>query len=107
MTGLPTEAPSFIGLVVSVEITRSTSGPLDEEEIRALENIVAQAYVVSPEDIVSVTEYVTTGTMSAVIPDSVSDDEALAALTVALSAIQTHCWTTPVTTISRERTRMR
>ena len=85
VTGLPTEAPSFLGLVVSVEISKSTTSALDEDEIRELQNIVAQAYGVSPDDIVSVTEYVTTGTISVEIPDSLTEDEALAALTAAMS----------------------
>ena len=78
---MPTTAPSFVGLVVSVEITTTATGNLDDSEVDELESIVAQAYGVDPDDVTSVTEYVTTGTMTVSIPDSVSEDDALAALT--------------------------
>ena len=78
---MPTTAPSFVGLVVSVDITTTATGNLDDSEVDELESIVAQAYGVDPDDVTSVTEYVTRVTMTVSIPDSVSEDDALAALT--------------------------
>ena len=85
LSSSPTAAPSFLGLVVSVGITTPATGPLDDTEVEYLENLVAEAYGVNSGDLTTVTEYVTTGTLDVTIPDDVSEDEAIAELTTALS----------------------
>ena len=81
----PTLSPSFIGLVISVEITQTTTTAIDNVEVAELELLVAQSYGVDIEDISSTTEYVTTGTLAVTIPDTISEAEALEDLTTALS----------------------
>ena len=85
LTSLPTNAPSFLGLVVSVGITTPASGPLDDTEVEYLENLVAEAYGVDSEDLNTVTEYVTTGTLEVTIPDDITEEDAIADLITALS----------------------
>ena len=86
ITSAPTTRPSFIGLVVSVDISTATTESIDDEEITELESLVAQSYGVDIEDVSSVTKYITTGSLVITIPDNVSEDEALDDLTAALSA---------------------
>ena len=84
-TSIPTVSPSFIGLVVSVDITRPATSALDDTEVSELEAIVAQAYGVNPEDLSSIVEYTTTGTMTIDIDPSLSEEDAIASLTTAVS----------------------
>ena len=81
----PTSSPSFIGLVISVDITTTATSNIDQAEIERLELLVAESYGVDSEDISSVTEYITTGTLTVTIPDTISENEALEDLTAALS----------------------
>ena len=85
ITSAPTTAPSFIGLVVSVGITTTATGPLDTSEVEYLENLVADSYGVDSDDLTIVTEYVTSGTLDVTIPDNVSTEDAIADLTKAMS----------------------
>lgn len=85
ITSMPSVSPSFLGLVVSVDITRPATGALSDSEISDLEALVAQAYGVESDDITSVTEYIATGTLDVNIPDDMSEEDALADLTTALA----------------------
>ena len=85
MTSVPTGTPSITGLVVSVGITSTTEAPLSSEEVAYLESVVAQAYGVSTEELDTVVEYVTSGTLTVDIPADVSSDEIISDLTEALS----------------------
>ena len=82
---MPTVSPSFVGLVVSVEITKTATAALDDSEISELENIVAQSYGVDSDDLTIETEYVTSGIITVDIADSISDEEALTSLTTAMA----------------------
>ena len=82
---MPTVSPSFVGLVVSVEITKTATAALDDSEISELENIVAQSYGVDSDDLTIETEYVTSGIITVDIADSISDEEALTSLTTAIA----------------------
>ena len=81
----PTSSPSFIGLVVSVDISTTTTQSIDTVEIRELESLVAQSYGVDMTEVSSLTEYTTSGTLIVAIPDNVSHIEAIEDLTAALS----------------------
>ena len=85
ITSTPTTSPSFIGLVVSVGITTTATGPLETSEVEYLEDLVADAYGVDSDDLTIVTEYVTSGTLDVTIPDNVSTEVAIADLTTAMS----------------------
>ena len=85
MTSLPTGTPSITGLVVSVGISSATDSPLSSEEVAYLESVVAQAYGVSTEELSTVVEYVTSGTLTVDVPADVSSDEVISDLTEALS----------------------
>lgn len=85
ITGIPTIAPSLIGLGSSVKISTTLTTSLRESEITALLDIIAQGYDVDPEELTSVTEYVTSGVMIVDIPDTMSDDEAIDALTTTIA----------------------
>lgn len=71
---------------MSVDISRTATNALSQSEIDDLESIVAEAYGVDSDDLTSTTEYVTSGTISVSFTDDVSEEEALAALTSAMSA---------------------
>ena len=73
-------------MIVSIEISQSTTSPLNEEEVNDLESLVAQAYGVDTDEVTSVTEYVTAGTMVVDIPETISEEEALNELTNALAS---------------------
>lgn len=81
----PTSAPSFIGLIISVDITTTTTTNIDTTEITELETLVAESYGVDIEDVSTMTEYATTGTLTVTIPDTISEDEALEELSSALA----------------------
>eukprot|EP00493_Phyllostaurus_siculus_P027575 UN27922 len=85
ITAEPSSAPSFIGLVLSVQISTAASSALDEAEVETLIDMVAQGYGVNPEDLTSVTEYVATGTMIINIPNTMSEDDVLSALTSSIA----------------------
>ena len=77
LTSIPSSAPSFVGLIVSVDISRPATAALDDSEINELQDVIASAYGVEADDLTTTTEYVTTGAISVTIPDSVSTQEAL------------------------------
>ena len=85
-TSIPSSAPSFVGLIVSVDISRPATATLDDSEINELQDVIASAYGVEADDLTTTTEYVTTGAISVTIPDSVSTEEALDALTESLTS---------------------
>ena len=85
-TSAPSSAPSFVGLVVSVDISRPATAALDESEINELLDVIANAYDVGSNDLPTTIEYITTGTMAIIIPDSSSTEEALNALTESLAS---------------------
>ena len=85
ITSTPTASPLFMGMVISVDISTPTSSAINNAEIEELEAIVADSYGVDNEDVSSVTEYVTSGTLEITIPDTISEEEALEELTSALS----------------------
>lgn len=82
---MPTSLPSFTGLVVSMKISTETTSSLADDEVLALEALVAQAYGVDINDITSIVEYIATGTLAVGIPDDVSSQDVIDELTVALA----------------------
>ena len=84
-TSKPTGAPSMAGLVVSVDVSRTTTEPISVEEVEDLRALVADAYGVSLNDIDTQTEYVTSGVVSVDIPPGVSEDEMILDLQNALA----------------------
>ena len=58
---------------------------MSSEEVAYLESVVAQAYGVSTEELDTVVEYVTSGTLTVDIPADVSSDEIISDLTESLS----------------------
>lgn len=74
-----------MGLVVSVDVMTPTSNAINNAEIAMLEAVVAESYRVAYEDISSVIEYTTSGTISITIPDAISEEDVLKDLTSALS----------------------
>lgn len=85
ITAIPSSAPSFIGLIVSIEISTTTSEFLSNAEVQELLDIVAQGYGVDSNELTSITEYVTSGTMVVDIPDTMSEDEAISLLIASIS----------------------
>ena len=85
VTSIPSAAPSFTGLVVSVSIEHIVTGELSDSDFLYLEEVVATAYGVPSEDVSSVTEYTTSGSMDVTIPSSTTEEEAVQALTDALA----------------------
>ena len=85
VTSLPTQTPSITGLVVSVDISTATDSALSEEEVAYLEGVVANAYGVSSEDVSTVVEYQTTGSMTVAVGENVSDEEVVSEVTSTLS----------------------
>lgn len=78
--------PSFIGLVVSVDISTKATASLDVNEVNELDALVAQAYGVDDSEITSMIEYITTGALVLTIPDDVSQENAIDDLTYALAS---------------------
>jgi len=87
VTSLPTTVPSVTGLVVSIAISHSTSNALNDEELAELENAVALAYDVSPEDVSKSTAYVVSGTLTVDIDDSMTEDSMRDALVVVMTEV--------------------
>ena len=85
-TSIPSSAPSFVGLIVSVDISRPATAAIDDSEINEVQDVIASAYGVEADDLTTTTEYVTTGAISVTIPDSVSTEDALDALTESLAS---------------------
>ena len=70
---------------MSVGITKQTTSALSATEISYLEGVVAQAYGVDAGSVSTAVEYVTSGTMVVDIPEGVSNEDAVAAITSAMS----------------------
>lgn len=85
ITSTPTTRPSFIGLIISVDISTATTESMGDEEITEIKVLAAESYGVEIADVSSVTEYVTIGSLDITIPDNVSEDEALNNLISAFS----------------------
>ena len=85
-TSIPSSTPSFVGLIVSVDVSRPATTALDASEIIELQDVIANAYGVRADDLTTTIEYVTIGTMSVTISDSASPEEALDALTESLAS---------------------
>lgn len=85
MISPPTSSPSFTGLVIAVDIIRTTTSIIDNAEITHLETLVAESYGIANEDVSSVIVYSTSGSFDITISDTISEDEAIEELTSALS----------------------
>ena len=81
MTFAPTNAPSFIGLVISVDFTTSTTASFNDSEVFELESIIVQSYGVDEDSLSTSVEYNTAGTMTISVPADMSSDEAVSILT--------------------------
>jgi len=87
VTSVPTTVPSVTGLVVSIAISHSTSHALNDEELVGLENAVALAYSVNPEDVTSSTAYIVSGTLNVDIDSSMTEESAQDALVAAMTTV--------------------
>ena len=86
ITSAPSSAPSFVGMVVSIDVSKPTISALDDVEIIELQEIIANAYGVEADDLSTTTQYTTTGTIAVTIAHSTSTEEALNALTESLAS---------------------
>ena len=87
ITAIPTTKPLLTGLVLSIDISTAASSPLDDSEVNELLDTVAQGYGLDQEDLDSVIQYVTSGTIVANIPITMSEDEALEIWTTSIADI--------------------
>lgn len=88
ITSIPTSKPLATGMILSLEISTVASSSLDDVQIIELLDTVAESYGVSQEDLDSVAQYVTSGTIIANIPDEMSENEALEALTASIADVK-------------------
>ena len=86
LTSIPSSTPSFVGLVVSVDISRPATAALDDSEVIELQDLIVEAYGVDIDDLSTATTYVTSGTIAVTIPDSVSTEDALQDLKTSLAS---------------------
>ena len=86
VTSLPTATPTITGLVHAVEISTEVTSALTPEEIAYLESVVIDSYKVDPEDVSTVVEYVSTGSLILDnIPEDMTEEEIAEILTDILS----------------------
>lgn len=87
LTSIPSAAPSFVGLVVSIDISKPTTIELDTSEVFNLQNTVAQAYSIDAGDLTTSLGYVSTGTIGITISNDSSTEAALDLLSASLASI--------------------
>jgi hypothetical protein len=85
-TSIPSGAPSFVGLIVSLDISRAATASVDDLEINDFQDLIARTYGVDAAELTTTTEYITTGSISITLEDSTSSEEALDALTDSLAS---------------------
>jgi phenylpyruvate tautomerase PptA (4-oxalocrotonate tautomerase family) len=86
VTSLPTETPTITGLVPAVEISTEVTSALTTEEVAYIESVVLDSYKVDPEDVSTVVEYVSTGSLILDnIPEDMTEEEVAEILTDILS----------------------
>ena len=87
VTSVPSASPSITGAVATVSMSGVVSDELTTAEISSLVSDLAAIYGVSTEDVDLSVGYVASGTLDVVIPEGVTEEEALSALQQSLSDV--------------------
>ena len=82
---MPSRIPSITGLVITIDATRVVVEDLSPNEVEELTNLAVDAFNVALEDVTTDVTYTTSGSMTLLIPDDISEDEIVNAIESSLA----------------------
>lgn len=85
LTSIPSAAPSISGWVSTISATTIATQGFDDVSIEDYTSTIADFYGVDPNDVEPAISYESTGSMSILIPDNISEEEIIEAITSSIA----------------------
>ena len=84
---MPSTAPSITGAVSSISFSGLATEDISSNDVAAIEQQIAEIYGVDTSDLETNVDYVTSGILDVVIPDTIAETDAIAELQDSISNV--------------------
>ena len=87
ITSIPTVSPSITGEIVSITVSQTVTAELEPSDVRDIENLVDKAYGTGEQDISSSTNYISSGSLTISLLETISSEDAKNALQESIASV--------------------
>jgi hypothetical protein len=87
VTSIPSAVPTITGAITSVSMSGPATSSMTRSEINSISSDIAEIYGVDSDDVETTITYITSGTLDVIIPDVLSEEEAITFLQDSISDV--------------------